>query len=104
MQSVYRVELPVVGSNPNNLDNLVFCYSLSPSAKEAVPALSRMSPEKQQENHRHESHDLASAMRMAGLMAMAAPLLIDEPTENSLKYSERSWVSLIFLTRKIVKN
>lgn len=58
--------------------------------------MSKMSPEKPQENHTHESHDIASAMRMAGLMAIATPLLIDEPTHKSVLYSERTWVSLIF--------
>lgn len=52
---------------------------MSPVAKAAVPALVKMSPDYQKENDINAAHsgvhDLSSAMRIAGLMAMATPLL-----------------------------
>lgn len=58
-------------------ENLLFVNRISPSAKRAMPVLSKLSPESDKENEKTHEHSVTSAVRDAAMLLMATPLLID---------------------------
>lgn len=70
-----------------------FISSMSPCARGAVPALSTMNPDYQKENHSSAANsNLSSAMRIAGLMAIATPLLASDCRQYGMK--DLPWVRM----------
>lgn len=51
--------------------------ALSPSAKRAMPVLSKLSPENDKENDKARQHSVMSVVRDAAMLVMATPLLVD---------------------------
>ena len=71
----------------------LFVDRISPSAKRAMPVLSKLSPELDKENEKGQEHSVTTVVREAAMLVMATPLLIDGLLPKKLDRTG-SWVSV----------
>lgn len=69
----------------------LFVDRISPSAKRAMPVLSKLSPELDKENEKGQEHSVTSVVREAAMLVMATPLLLDGLLPKKLDRTG-SWV------------
>ena len=78
-------------------------HRISPSAKRALPVLSKLSPKFDKENEKSQDLSVATAVGEAAVILMATPLLIDRMMPAIAADRKGSWVQTCVHLRPIYK-